>query len=36
MRILRLMAALVLLGAIVAAQTSTPSRNVLESLANWH
>jgi hypothetical protein len=30
------MAALVLLGAIVAAQTSIPSQNVLESLANWH
>jgi hypothetical protein len=25
-----------LLGAAVAAQTSTPSQNVLESLANWH
>jgi hypothetical protein len=36
MRILRLMAALVLLGAAVAAQTPTPSQNVLESLANCH
>jgi hypothetical protein len=25
-----------LLGAAVAAQTPTPSQNVLESLANWH